>query len=191
MLTFDAATHTYRWRGVIVPSVTQILGQLTDLSMVPPDVLERKRQIGTWVHAAIELDLKNDLDYDSIGEDWRGYFDGWLKFKRESGFAVVDAEAKVYSEKYRYAGTLDLLGDLPKVGRALIDTKCTATMYPSVGPQTAAYAEAHGATKAKRYALQLKPTGTYELHACPDKGDFGVFLAAKTLYDWRKKHGNH
>lgn len=187
MLTFDALTHTYRWNGVVVPSVTQILGQLTDLSMIPRDVLERKRQIGTWVHEAIELDLKNDLDEGSIGDDWRGYFNGWRKFQAESGFVRLDAEQQVYSVKYGYAGTLDLFGDLPKLGRALIDTKCTATIYPTVGPQTAAYAEAHGVQKAKRFALQLKPNGTYDLYPCTDRSDFGVFTAALTLFNWRKQ----
>lgn len=187
MLTFDRPTHTYQWNGETVPSVTQILGQLTDLSMIPRDVLERKRQIGTWVHEAIELDLAGDLDESSIGDDWSGYFKGWRKFQAESGFVMLENEQKVYSPKYRYAGTLDLFGDLPKLGRSLIDTKCTATIYPAVGPQTAAYAEARGTQKAKRFALQLKPNGTYNLHPCADRGDFGVFAAALTLFNWRKQ----
>ncbi len=186
MLTFDAATHTYRHQGRVVPSVTQILGPLTDLSMIPRDVLERKRQIGTWVHEAIELDLQGNLDEDSIGEDWRGYFMGWRKFQAESGFVMQEAEQRVFSEKYDYAGTLDLLGELPKAGQALIDTKCTATIYPTVGPQTAGYAEARGVPKAKRFALQLKPNGTYDLYPCQDRGDLGVFMAALTLFNWRK-----
>lgn len=187
MLTFDRFTHTYRWNGAVVPSVTQILGQLTDLSMIPRDVLERKRQIGTWVHEAIELDLAGDLDESSINDSWRGYFNGWRKFQAEAGFVMLESERQVYSSKYAYAGTLDLFGDLPKLGRSLIDTKCTATLYPTVGPQTAAYAEAHGAPKAKRFALQLKPDGTYNLHPCADRGDLGVFMAALTLFNWRSK----
>lgn len=190
MLRFDAATHTYYWNDQRIPSVTQILGPLTDLSMIPRDVLERKRLIGTWVHAAIELDLRDDLDEGSIGEDWRGYFNGWLKFRAESGMVVHEAEQKVYSKPYGYAGTLDLLGELPKIGLVLIDTKCTATMYPTVGPQTAAYAHARGVPKAKRFALQLKPDGSYRLHPCPDRSDFGVFSAALTLYHWRKSWNN-
>jgi len=187
MLKFDAATHAYHWNDRLVPSVTQILGQLTDLSKIPRDVLEHKRQIGTWVHAAIELDLHDDLDESSIGEEWAGYFQGWRKFRAESGFVMQEAEQRVYSPKYAYAGTLDLLGELPKLGQTLIDTKCTATIYPAVGPQTAAYAEARGVQKAKRFALQLKPNGTYNLHPCPDRSDFGVFAAALTLFNWRKE----
>ena len=189
MLEFDAATHTYRLNGQILPSVTQVLGPLTDLSMIPPAILERKRLIGQWVHAAIELDLKDDLDEESIGEDWRGYFMGWRKFRTESGFVVHENEQRVHSKKYGYAGTLDLTGELPKLGLSLIDTKCTATIYPAVGPQTAAYAEARGLKKPKRFALQLKPNGTFNLHPCDDRGDLGVFMAALTLHNWRKRNG--
>lgn len=191
MLTFDAPTHTYRYNGALVPSVTQILAPLTDLSMIPPAVLERKRNIGTWVHEAIELDLADNLDEDSIEDDWRGYFNGWRKFQAESGFVMLDNEAKVYSKKYGFAGTLDLYGSLPLADRALIDTKCVATLYPSVGPQTAAYAEAHGVPKAKRFALQLKPDGKYELHPCTGRNDLNVFLAALTLFNWRKQCQNN
>ena len=51
----------------------------------------------------------------------------------------------------------------------------------------AAYAEAHGVQKAKRFALQLKPNGTYDLYPCADRSDFGVFTAALTLWNWRKQ----
>jgi len=187
MLEFDKASHTYRWNGTVVPSVTQVLAPFTDLSMIHSAVLERKRLIGQWVHEGIELDLRDDLDEDTIDDSWLGYFQGWRKFRTESGFVIEEAEQRVFSKKYNYAGTLDLLGALPKIGQVLIDTKCTATMYPSVGPQTAAYAEARGVPKAKRYALQLKPAGTYELHPCADRGDLGVFMAALTLHNWRKQ----
>lgn len=187
MLEFDAPTHTYRWHGVVVPSVTQVLEQLTDFSMVPRDVLERKRQIGTWVHKAIELDLADDLDENSIGDEWRGYFNGWRKFRAESGFVASSSEQLLYSEKHRYAGTSDLIGSLPKVETALVDAKCTAILYPTVGPQTAAYAEAANIPKAKRFALQLRPNGTYNLEPCTGKDDFYVFLAALKLYTWRKQ----
>ena len=62
VLTFDPEKHEYRINGVLVPSVSQILAPLYDFSKIPRDVLERKRQIGTAIHKAIELDLLGDLD---------------------------------------------------------------------------------------------------------------------------------
>ncbi|WP_297479816.1 hypothetical protein [Ferrovum sp.] len=168
-----------------MPSVTQILDQFSDYSMVPPHILERKRQIGTAVHAAIDLDLKGELDEETIHSAWGGYFDGWRKFQKESGFIVESSEQRIYSEKYRYAGTLDLVGTLSS-GPALIDTKTTAVLMPSVGPQTAAYAEGIGKPRIKRYALQLTPDGKYSLEPCNGKNDWAVFQAALTLFNWRK-----
>lgn len=185
MLTFDADTHTYRWCGKVVPSVTQILDRFTDLSMIPRDVLERKRQIGTAVHAAIELDVAGDLDESSIDESCAGYFKGWRKFRAESGFVATASEQMLYSKKYGYAGTIDLVGSLPKVEKALIDAKTTTMLYPTVGPQTAAYSELANCQKAKRFALQLTPDGTYFLEPLSDRNDWNVFAAALVLHKWR------
>jgi len=189
VLAFNEERHEYRWHGRLVPSVTQILKDLTDYSMVPDAVLNRKRDIGIAVHKAIELDLDGDLDESTIDPAWSGYFEGWLRFKFESGFIVAQAEHKDYSERYGYAGTLDLLGELPNTGGALIDTKTCAVLMPSVGPQTAAYAELAKKPRINRYALQLTPEGKYSLVACTDKSDWAVFQAALTLHRWRKQHG--
>lgn len=189
VLTFDALTHTYRYEGQVVPSVTQVLQPFYDFSMIPREVLERKRLIGEWTHAGIELDLQDNLDEDSIDDSWLGYFQGWRKFRNESGFVVQEAEQRVFSTKYRVAGTLDLLGTLPKIGQALIDTKTVAVTSPATGLQTAAYAELRGVQKAKRYGLQLRPNGTYELHPFADRADFPTFLAALTIFNWKKRNG--
>lgn len=187
MLTFDADTHTYRWKGAQVPSVTQVLAPYTDLSKIPRAILERKRQIGTAVHKAIELDLADDLDEDSIAEECRGYFEGWRRFREQSYFGAALSEHQAYSEKFGYAGTLDLFGSLPS-GPALIDTKCTTFVYPTAGPQTSAYAELIGKPKIDRYILQLSPDGKYELHPCRDRADWAIFQAALTLHHWRTRN---
>lgn len=185
MLTFDRDKHEYRLNGRVVPSVTQILDSFVDLSRIPADVLERKRQIGTAVHAAIDLDCSNDLDEESIAPAWAGYFAGWRKFKAESGFIVESSERQVADKSGAYAGTLDLIGELPK-HRALIDTKCTTSLYPTVGPQTAAYAKAAGETRIARYALLLTPDGRYNLEPLTNPNDFAVFNAALVIHYWRK-----
>ncbi len=98
---------------------------------------------------------------------------------------MEQSEQQHYSEKYGYAGTLDLLGELP-TGPALIDAKSTVTLYPTVGPQTAAYAELVKRPKINRYALMLSPDGNYELKHLNNRGDWSVFLAAITIHNWRK-----
>ena len=84
-LQFDAAAHQYTLNGRRIPSVTQILGQVVDFSMVPPDILERKCAIGQALHNAIALEIENDLDHDSIDAAVLGYFIGWRKFVADMG----------------------------------------------------------------------------------------------------------
>ncbi len=185
-LTFDEPTHTYRFKGEPVPNVTSILAPWADFSKVPRDLLERKRQIGTAVHKAIELDLADNLDYDQIDPVWAGYFGGWLNFKAQSGFVMEASEQKVFHKTLRYAGTLDLLGTLPKAGESLIDTKCCAILPRTAGPQTAAYRDAIGSPKLRRFALQLSADGSYKLVPLDDLNDLAVFKAALTIHNYMR-----
>lgn len=169
MLAFDHAEHRYTWNGAIVPSVTQVLAPLFDWSRVPPAILERKRQIGQAVHEAIEYDLRGTLIESSIDPACRGYFNGFRLFCRECKFEPVLVEYRVYNKRHRYAGTLDTWG-LLNSAQALIDWKNSAVMeHDAVGAQTYAYLAALveagiASINDKRFALQLRPDGTYKLH---------------------------
>ena len=46
MLTFDEPSHTYRWQGQVVRSVTQYLERLHSFAGVPVDVLEAAKKRG-------------------------------------------------------------------------------------------------------------------------------------------------
>lgn len=187
MLTFDEAAHRYEFNGVEVPSVTQILKVIDGdiLAGIPPDVLERKRQIGTATHRAIELMHNNELDWETVDEAVLGYLNAWAAFIADTDFKVGLFEHRVYHETLGYAGTLDLFGVLS--GKpTLIDIKTSAAIYPSVGPQTAGYLHAL-AVDADRYAVQLKPDGSYKLHPCKNRRDLNVFLAALTIYKFKKE----
>jgi hypothetical protein len=69
--TFDADRHLYLVQGRLVPSVTQVLqatGLGADYSIVPPEVLERKRIIGQFVHEATQYLDEGSLDLASIAK---------------------------------------------------------------------------------------------------------------------------
>lgn len=213
--TFDPACHAYRLDGKVLPSVTQVLSVLTSdyFARIPPEVLERKRQIGQAVHAAIALDLAGDLDESSIDPAWEGYFQGWRKFRSTiAENDIGEGETPGYHRTYLYAGTPDLElriynGAFRAKRWALVDFKCTWALHPAVGPQTAAYQEMRNASGrfvrrqdvvaqflrpqyplVDRYALHLGPQGTYKLESLSDKNDFQVFLSALNLYRFREKY---
>lgn len=197
-LQFDEATHTYTLAGRVIPSVTQILKQVVDFSMVAPDILERKCAIGSALHMAIALDHADDLDYDSLDASVLPYFEAWRKFVADMGRGLVvhAAEMPIASATYQYGVTPDIWGSV-NGRRAVIELKSTAAIHPSVGLQTAAQEMAitecdawPGGTgqAVDRYALQLQPSGQYRIHHFKNRGDFAVFIALRSVWGWRASH---
>ena len=187
-LAFDEATHTYRWRGVVVPSVTQVLRPLIDLSGIPPAVLEAKRDLGTRVHAACQFDAEGDLDEATVEDDVAPYLEAWRRFLAESDAVVMASERRVFHPLYRYAGTLDLelvIARMPWI----VDIKTSLATPLSTGPQTAAYLAArNGAANMRRAALRLRPDSTYRFDQLQDADDWSVFLACLTLHRYQESH---
>lgn len=185
-LHFDEATHTYRYRGDVVPNVTRVLSGLTDYSQIPPDTLEVARQKGVAVHKMVELHAKGDLDEETLPEWMRPVFARWLAFLSDTGFQVLQSEQRVYSKEYRYAGTLDLFG-LIRGKETLIDLKRSLMGGRVIGLQLAAYAHALAAVPVQRYALRLNEAGPYRLEPYTDPNDFRDFLTCLAHYRLKEK----
>lgn len=87
-LEFFPETHTYLYEGLMLPSVSQILGvkYKNDYASVPPAVLNNAAKRGTAVHKAIEN--YNNSGYDDGSEAVRNF-----KFlQKQYGFEVLDSE---------------------------------------------------------------------------------------------------
>lgn len=191
---FDPVTHTYRCNDEIWPSVTQLLSEfkLSDFSMVPPDVLANKQRLGTIVHKAAELLDEQQLDEEHFNKTFPEaipYLDAYKRFREIEDFEPAHIERKMFSKKYKCAGTLDRQGIFQDV-ETIIDLKCSWEIYPSNAAQLAAYAmlfEENYKTRIKRrFALQLKPNGHYELEEFKSPHDIQDFLACVWLY-WRRR----
>ena len=90
-LEFFPETHTYLYDGIMLPSVTQILGAKfrNDYASVPPAVLDNASKRGTAVHKAIEN--FNVSGYDDGSEAVRNF-----KFlQKQYGFEVMDSELPI------------------------------------------------------------------------------------------------
>lgn len=202
---FREADHSYWKDGRRVPGVTTILRPLYgDLRFVQQDLLDWKSELGQAVHRAVELHVLDDLVYDSLDPAVAAYFAQYLLFEVESGFKPTDTEVRVL-HPLGYAGTLDLLGTLPRgVGalrkNALVDIKTTAALSPAVKLQTAAYQQAWVASNGDmtrpqavphRYALRLTPD-KYRLEPyqpSTDAADFAGFLGLFKAYQWCSANG--
>ena len=84
-------THTYLYDGLMLPSVTQILGAKfrNDYASVPPSVLNNAAQRGTAVHKAIEN--FNVSGYDDGSEAVRNF----RFLQKQYGFEVLDSELPI------------------------------------------------------------------------------------------------
>jgi hypothetical protein len=191
MLTFDEAKHEYRYDGVVIPGVTTILKPLIDYSHVPADRLAAASRLGTMVHKTTELYDEGVLDEDDLDPILVPYLEGWKRFRREVEFVPDTIEQRLYHPELRYCGTSDRTGRV-RGYKSVVDIKKMMTLGPVIGVQTAAYMEAHnrhGAGIEKRYALGLRPDGTYRLQEFTDPTDFPCFVSLLTTYNWRLKHG--
>lgn len=90
-LEYFDETHTYLYDGLMLPSVSQILGTKyrNEYASVPPAVLNNAAQRGTSVHKAIEN--FNVSGYDDGSEAVRNF-----KFlQKQYGFEVLDSELPI------------------------------------------------------------------------------------------------
>lgn len=186
--TFDEALHEYRIDGRVVPSVTQCLRYIDSFDGVPADVLEAAREFGSHVHAACDLDNRGALDEESLDPHLAEYLAGWRKFLHESKGRVVQSEQIVFSPRLLYAGTLDAVVNIN--GRdTLVDIKSGA-IPRSVGPQTAAYAEALRETTGQKISARLCVqllANDYRTKPLKDPADWSVFVSCLNLTKWESK----
>jgi len=196
--TFDAERHLYLVQGKPVPSVTQVLhsaGLSADYSMVAPEVLERKRTIGEYVHKATQYLDEGCLDLATVDPEIQGYLAGYEKFIKESGFRPDLIERRLVGRinGVLCGGTIDRTGSM--AGKLwIIDLKCIERLYPSFALQTAGYElllpkPVVPPFKYSRAILQLRRDGSYKLTAYSDSADFDVFRAALVVTAWKVNQG--
>lgn len=187
-LTFDAVTHTYRWKERLVPSVTTVLRAIDNFDRVDPQLLEQARIFGSHVHAATDLLDRDELDEEQLDLQLLPWVNAYKLFLSETGFAVTHSEQRVYNSRQRYAGTLDKRG-LWKGTTWLLDLKSGAVPR-SVGLQTAGYQHALDEKPKRRLCLQLG-RNRYKLIRCEETSDWSYFVSYLNVYRFNHREIIH
>lgn len=137
---------------------------------------------GTAVHDIVEA-YENTGKVAGLEGPFQGYaraFESWIN---SNDIKVVGHEQTVKSEKYHYAGTLDLLVEVN--GKlTLIDVKTGKDIYPEAHLQVSAYKQAlseDGTELQGAGILLLQEDGTYKYEQAKDK--LKTFLACKVLWE--------
>lgn len=143
---------------------------------VPWEVLDAAARRGTWVHEATVLMDEDDLDWDTVPEEWSGYLDAYRLFRMEADFVISHREAPLVHPVYRFAGTTDIAGTLNGQD-AVIDIKTgdSRLFWPL---QLSGYSLLLGGNGRKRFSLRLRANGDYRLDSHDDPKDGRLFLAA-------------
>ena len=193
MLTFQSEGHVYRWDGVVVPSVTQVLKRCHSFGFIDAATLEAAQDRGTYVHALCELDDKDELDEDAErGGEFFGYLLGWRKFvaQYKPNWSLI--ETPLFSTQMRIAGTPDRIGTLEALGSDewVIDIKSSVAKHAVWGMQLAAYRRMAGEQMgapyhlSRRASVRLTADGDFKFDEYASKKDLPAFLALTTLLDW-------
>lgn len=191
-LEFEEETHTYKYKGRRLMSVTQVLENvgISDFSMVPAQVLERAQNYGTAVHRTIEWFEKNQLDEDNLALQLLEVLDQWKKFKQDRKVKILLSEQKLFSLKYCYAGTMDAILTLDDGPISILDIK-TGPSYQSHQIQTAAYEQLWRENRSDkkprivpRYTLLISDD-SYQLVPNNTKNDLNVFLSALQVVNYK------
>lgn len=189
-LKFEENTHTYTIDGIELPSVTTIMEPLKNKAYggISDTVMENAARRGSDVHNSIENYIKFDII--DIPEEYKGYFDAFLKWWNTFHPEVIASETKVYHKLLRYAGTIDLVLNINDE-IVLVDIKTTATLKEDLcGVQLEGYYQAlksHGILVDKKAILHLSSDGEYKFVMFPsaDAKRWRVFTALKTIFDYK------
>lgn len=187
-VAFDPVAHRY-WLGAReLPSVTRVLSDVgvIDETWFTPEVAER----GTFVHEACELIDLGQLDEATLDDRLLGYVAAYRTFLHYAAPCWSHIEHQVVDPVRGYAGRLDRAGSWDGVVRGVLDLK-TGEPQAWVALQLAAYRrllpEPH---TWRRFALWLRPDGSYRLLEHTDRTDEAVFLAALQVTTWQMLHSS-
>ena len=145
--------------------------------------------VGTVVHGLIEDFLKGkDIPKQSdpaVVNCWNLFLDWWNKQEYE----VVELEKKIYSKKYNYAGTLDLICKDKKGNLVLMDIKTsnfiTFDYFLQLNAYKFAYEEETGSKVSKSFIVKLsKKDAEIEIKEIPlNKKLLNAFIGAKYVME--------
>ena len=198
-LEYDDKAHSYKVEGVKVPSVTRVvdgcfpkdlthwalsIGQ-EEYDKVINDALEIGNDTHQWIEHYIKYGHACTEPEDYISKSVNAFLDWTTEYNPE----WVDAERKVYCDKYKYAGTVDAVAKInDRV--CVIDFKTSKKVYKPYHLQVTAYAQAIKRMDGlRRWPLGIilrldKETGKFEHKVFEPKHNFNTFKKCLELKQW-------
>ena len=181
---FDEENHKYSYGGKQLPSVTTVIKEVLNIEY--PDYAIYHATRGTYVHKAIELYLKGNLDFGSIDEAIKPYLDSFITFQNKANIEPVLLEERFADKNISFAGTVDIVGKV-KGKTYLFDIK-TGQKQDSYNAQMAGYKKLLNDNDINIdgiYILDLKPAGCKVIKVENIEKYWGLFEGMLKVY-WYK-----
>ncbi len=171
---------------LIKTSHSQIKSQAADLGGMIHDWIEQFLKAGI---------AKKPLPKKPINPEMKNAIDAFLDWTKKNKVKFTETERKVYSAKYKYAGTCDGIATVN--GKpTIVDFKTGKAVYPEMFLQTVAYQAALEEETGKKFTHNLilrlsqedkkKGITPFEvLETINHRENFKTFLAAKQIYEWQ------
>ena len=164
---FDEEQHVYLLDGVQIPSVTDICSTLKTYAAENSAMIRQAARRGSLVHEYCELvDYGCDTDGIQVEPELSPYVLAYMRFCRDYKPEWACIEHRLYSERFRFAGTLDRFGAID--GKAVI-LDITTTSNPDKATkvswccQLAGYSILLGNPEAELWVVRLGKSGKYSV----------------------------
>lgn len=166
------------WEGMVAdPSLSW-----EEARSLPYKENKKAKQRGSDVHNIIET-YKITGKLPNEDGDYTGYIQAFNSWVRDFNVEIVEQERTIFSDKYGYAGTVDMLANVNGEKR-IVDVKTGKDLYEEVHLQTSAYKQAlleEGVIAHNTSALLLMEDGTYKYQL--NRDELPAFLSAKKLFE--------
>jgi hypothetical protein len=154
LFNFDPVEHRFTYAGSEIPGTSRILEEqgYVDLSGIPPDVLERAKQIGTEAHKATEIhDLGGTPECHPLVQPCLDSYILALEKYKPKHLKIEESVMGVHGvqkpngefETLLWGGVLDRLWET-EYGLLVVDIKTSYELHPSHKLQVCSYSLAEG-----------------------------------------------
>ena len=142
---------------------------------------------GSTIHSIVEAYEHTQKYIENVPEKFRGYAQAFYRWTADNHITIVEHERTVVSQKYKFAGTLDMLvklngNEMPVV----VDVKTGKDIYNEAFLQLSAYRQAlkeNGTQTAGVAVLLLQEDGSLK-YQYTEVDFFRQFFACKVLWEW-------
>lgn len=162
-------------------------------------ISQTSMEFGSLFHKLAELRMNGQkVHIKQYQKDMRGCYHAFIKWRRQYQFGHIETEVLLQSQKYGYAGTCDLVGDIDSI-ICVVDWKTSADLYLEYPLQVSAYMQAFhemtGVTPEFGGVLIVGKDGKFQYHDFSwkfSKWLFRGFLGALRIWkaeqrNWKSK----